>query len=700
MDVDTMFCGQVSSVYLFSEALVPQQVAALHWLGPGYKSQLRFENESGTLLNENAKRILYDGRLTNAIVFLYTPVACDSQLCLESSPKGNPSFFVHSPHALMLGDVKAVITYSIYSTLHSIGGIQVLFPLFGQLDCPQEVEPSQQQTVNYTVCTSLMGLLCDLLESSFGLQQQFLQSKGFLIISYLLEKSSRLHITDDVLDSFLSLTRYLVDLPSGGPLLKHLFDHILFNPALWIYSPVDVQRRLYTYLSNEFINDAQIYSNIRRVSSVIQTLHTIKYYYWAVNPANRSGIVPKGADGPRPSHDEIIELRFLMLQYVRQLVLRGSGVQDDELQSIMNFLTTVHEDENLLDVLDLLVHLMSEHPASMVPAFDRKGGIRTVFKLLASSNETILTQSLKLLGFFIMRSTHKRKHDAMMPHNLFSLIADRLMLNSLGITMATYNVLLEIMTERMTSDVMTERHPELDPLAKLENPLILKVIASLIRQSRQDDLAMEVKQLFLADLTFLCSNSRENRRTVLQMSVWQDWLFSMAYVYPRNDDEQKVTEMVMALFRMLLHHAIKFEYGGWRVWIDTLAILHSKVSYEDFRIHMARMFQQYERQQVDNISDPAVRRAHPVSVISGLEHSGGSSTDRPNGVRISEVKETSTNGTQCEVEMPVVNGDGGKVTEEQQLQGTSVEKDIETVADNATNVVDSHSDDESAGGSQ
>jgi len=37
MDVDTMFSGQVSSVYLFSESLTTQQVAALHWLGPGYK---------------------------------------------------------------------------------------------------------------------------------------------------------------------------------------------------------------------------------------------------------------------------------------------------------------------------------------------------------------------------------------------------------------------------------------------------------------------------------------------------------------------------------------------------------------------------------------------------------------------------------------------------------------------------------------
>jgi len=34
----------------------------------------------------------------------------------------------------------------------------------------------------------------------------------------------------------------------------------------------------------------------------------------------------------------------------------------------------------------------------------------------------------------------------MMPHNLFSLITDRLMLNSSGITLATYNVLLEVCT--------------------------------------------------------------------------------------------------------------------------------------------------------------------------------------------------------------------------------------------------------------
>lgn len=619
MDPETMFCGQVSSVYLFSEALTANHVAALEYLGPGYKSQFRFENESGILLSEAVKRILYDGKLTQAIVFLYTPVSCDSQLCLESSPKGNVSYFVHNPHALMQNEVKAIITHSIHSILHSIGGVQVLYPLFSQLDLVQETCDGQHETVDYTICASLMKLLCNLLETSHVIQQQFLQSKGFLVISYLLEKSTRHHITIGVLDCFLSLTKYLVSLPTGGPLLKHLLDHILFNPALWIYSSMPVQRKLYTYISTEFVSDAQIYNNIRRVSSVLQTMHTLVYYYWVVNPTDRSGITPKGVDGPRPTREDIMELRGLLLQYIRQLVIRGSGVQDDELQSMINYLATVHEDDNIVDVLDLMVQLMADHPASMVPAFDRKGGVKVIFKLLASSHEMIRVQALKLLGFFLMRSTHKRKHEAMTPYNLFSLITERLFLNTGYITLGTYHVLFEIMTERMSCEIILERQEEPDHSYKLENPLILKVIANLIRQSQGHQReVMAIKRLFLADLTKLCANNKENRRVVLQMSVWQDWLFSMAYIYPKDEEEQSVTETVMSLFRILLHHAVKFEYGGWRVWIDTLAILHSKVSNEDFRIHMAHVYQQYDRMQVTNVSDPQLRKQHPVSTISGV----------------------------------------------------------------------------------
>lgn len=134
-----LFSGQISSIYLFNHALEPPVIDAIFTLGPSYKNQFRFENESAYLhLSTDARRLLYDGKLTQSIVFLYNPVNCDSQLLLQSAPKQNQSqYFSHNAHALMLNDVRAIKTASIYSVLLSIGGIQIFYILFGQLDQKQ-----------------------------------------------------------------------------------------------------------------------------------------------------------------------------------------------------------------------------------------------------------------------------------------------------------------------------------------------------------------------------------------------------------------------------------------------------------------------------------------------------------------------------------------------------------------------------------
>lgn len=636
LDDEHVFCGQMSAVYLFSEALTAHQVCAIHRLGPGYQSQFRFEGES-MALPESLKRVLYDGKLSSALVFMYNPVATDSQLCLQAAPKGNVSYYVHTPHALMLQDVKAVTTYSIHSTLNSIGGIQVLFPLLAQLDLPMGLAPLQEPR-RPNICSTLIGFICEMCESSNTVQQHMIQNKGFLVMSYQLQRASRDHITDEVLHSFLSLTKHLLTVYSsnGELLLKHLLDHILFNPALWIYTPTAVQTKLYAYLATEFLGDTQIYNNVRRVSTVLQTMHTLKYYYWVLNPRNKSGITPKGLDGPRPNQNDILAIRAYMLIFLKQLILKGNGVKEDELQSILNYLTTVHEDENLHDVLQMLMNLMAEHPASMVPAFDCKNGVRAIFKLLGSTNESIRLQALKLLGYFLSRSTHKRKHDVMTPHNLYMLLAERLLLHSDHLTMATYNALYEMLTEHISNQILYTKHSEPESHYRLENPMILKVVATLIRQSKPCEELIEVKKLFLSDMTLLCNNNKENRRTVLQMSVWQEWLVAMAYIHPRNGEEQKISDMVYSLFRMLLHHAIKYEYGGWRVWVDTLAIVHSKVSLEEYKLHFAQMYEHFDQRRVDHITDPAVRRKRPISTISGLDRCPPPESELPVARRASQ----------------------------------------------------------------
>ncbi|XP_057266420.1 neurobeachin isoform X6 [Pezoporus wallicus] len=480
------------------------------------------------------------------------------------------------------------------------------------------------------------------------MQEQMLGGKGFLVIGYLLEKSSRVHITRAVLEQFLSFAKYLDGLSHGAPLLKQLCDHILFNPAIWIHTPAKVQLSLYTYLSAEFIGTATIYNTIRRVGTVLQLMHTLKYYYWVINPADSSGITPKGLDGPRPSQKEVISLRAFMLLFLKQLILKDRGVKEDELQSILNYLLTMHEDENIHDVLQLLVALMSEHPASMIPAFDQRNGIRVIYKLLASKSESIWVQALKVLGYFLKHLGHKRKVEIMHTHSLFTLLGERLMLHTNTVTVTTYNTLYEILTEQVCTQVVHKPHPEPDSTVKIQNPMILKVVATLLKNSTPSAELMEVRRLFLSDMIKLFSNSRENRRCLLQCSVWQDWMFSLGYINPKNSEEQKITEMVYNIFRILLYHAIKYEWGGWRVWVDTLSIAHSKVTYEAHKEYLAKMYEEYQRQEEENIKKG---KKGNVSTISGLS---SQTTGAKGGIEIREIEDLSqSQSPESETDYPV-----------------------------------------------
>ena len=62
--------------------------------------------------------------------------------------------------------------------------------------------------------------------------------------------------------------------------------------------------------------------------------------------------------------------------------------------------------------------------------------------------------------------------------------------------------------------------------------MVLKVVAVLIRQSRQTKDLLEVKKLFLSDLTKLCNNNRENRRfvNVLFMKMVLIWFILDHYL--------------------------------------------------------------------------------------------------------------------------------------------------------------------------
>lgn len=53
------------------------------------------------------------------------------------------------------------------------------------------------------------------------------------------------------------------------------------------------------------------------------------------------------------------------------------------------------------------IHIRTELKCSEMLCLFFQGGVRTIFKLLSSESQLIRLQALKLLGFFLSRSTHK-----------------------------------------------------------------------------------------------------------------------------------------------------------------------------------------------------------------------------------------------------------------------------------------------------
>ncbi len=58
----------------------------------------------------------------------------------------------------------------------------------------------------------------------------------------------------------------------------------------------------------------------------------------------------------------------------------------------------------------------------------------------------------------------------MHPNNLYTLLIEKLLEREEALSVATYNVLFEILTENVGQTIQHEKHPEPDPQFRLENP--------------------------------------------------------------------------------------------------------------------------------------------------------------------------------------------------------------------------------------
>ena len=77
----------------------------------------------------------------------------------------------------------------------------------------------------------------------------------------------------------------------------------------------------------------------------------------------------------------------------------------------------------------------------------------------------------------------RRKYDVMNPNNLYTLLIEKLLQKEESLSLATYNVLYEILSENVGQPVLYEKHPEPESHYRLENPSKLYIFHPIFYRS-------------------------------------------------------------------------------------------------------------------------------------------------------------------------------------------------------------------------
>ncbi|TPP60673.1 Neurobeachin [Fasciola gigantica] len=256
--------------------------------------------------------------------------------------------------------VQAVTTaVSIPDALHSLGGMQAIYPLFERIDLPikslESNEPDWKTTKSSpskSLATQLLHLVLNLVRASPLLARQLVQTRGLLLFATALRNASSHHLTMELLTRLITAARNLIALiravaMSGASvqgahhsyvfqLIRHLHGYMLCNP--------DVQDQLYQFLTTEFLPDLVRFGCVHRTSTVIQSIHTLKHYFCLIDPRKRGGYELKTPNKlPLSPAQEVLKLRANLLIYLKQLVARQGTLLDAEMQALLNYLLVVEE---------------------------------------------------------------------------------------------------------------------------------------------------------------------------------------------------------------------------------------------------------------------------------------------------------------------------------------------------------------------
>ena len=335
--------GQLGSFLLFDGSITNAQ------------SKFIYEKSTVELIRKGTSCLL---ELEKQIQLYFNCTARVGKKYLDLTPEKNRDNRQRPYDATAKGKINNCITPDVKDIIHCLGGIQVLFPIFAQLDQPEQplFDPSiiQNHEINYSIDKRLilqsLALLGDMLHKSETNQIQMLRSHGFPVIGFLLEQLSPVHFTSETIVTLEDLANKINPVlynnpmnnltlssaggpssstaggattnlnapsnPSLGPsgnqgwtttqldqlkLYESFWQNIFFNWSIWKFTGANVIFELVQFIYQKVQLDSPFFRRIIGVQSILDSLY---YYFWY----NKEESTPPSSPVSASQTDELIPM--------------------------------------------------------------------------------------------------------------------------------------------------------------------------------------------------------------------------------------------------------------------------------------------------------------------------------------------------------------------------------------------------------
>ncbi|GJP81202.1 hypothetical protein CLOP_g11369 [Closterium sp. NIES-67] len=410
-------CGQLGALHVLDDPLSPDQVVALHRLGPRHAHA--FLPSELSLLPGSADspvRALFDGKdsLAPRIALSLTAHATAGGHVLDGTPFWEqPGSTRKVCDAVMLPGVQVCQRHRLQDVLSCVGGVAVLFPLLTQLDDDDRndgaggegEEGGVWEAGGTHLAVDVVCLLTEVMAGSAAAQQFMTVVGGFAVLNFLLQRVHPRHLTVSLVLSIESLTNSIAaerDSAMAEQLTRSAWSELYLDLALWIYAPYAVQREMLESLLRQVDRSPAL---LPAVCPLPRLLDLLRRFYWHV-PQGRSvaGLKPlvhavsRTVIGRRPEDADVAKLRLLLLRLAEYSVRDGFSLAD--VRAVAAFLEGSKDASSVRDVLLALLSLLSR-PAlltSFTTHVYSLTGCHLFLNLLARPEEDVQSLGLRLIA--------------------------------------------------------------------------------------------------------------------------------------------------------------------------------------------------------------------------------------------------------------------------------------------------------------